>query len=98
MATLRSGDTVNVDGVDYLVSFGYDATLRMNSTLWWIVAGAGWGVVALSLVALAVAPPIHVQGSVKSVEIGSQVILNVDLLGDEQRRHRELRGLVTPDV
>jgi hypothetical protein len=97
-ATLRSGEMLNVDGVNYLVSFGYDVTLRMNSTLWWIAAGAGWGVVALSLVALAVAPPIYVQGSVKSVEIGSQVILNVDLLGDEQRRHRELRGLVTPDV
>jgi hypothetical protein len=97
-ASLHSGETVNVDGVHYLVSFGYDATLRMNSTLWWIAVGAGWGVVALSLIALVVAPPVYVQGSVKSAEIGNQVVLTVDVLGDEQRRHRELRGLVTPDV
>jgi hypothetical protein len=97
-ASLHSGETVNVDGVHYLVSFGYDATLRMNSTLWWIAVGAGWGVVALSLIVLVVAPPIYVQGSVKSAEIGSQVVLTVDVLGDELRRHWELRGLVTPDV
>jgi hypothetical protein len=96
--SLRSGEIVTVNGVNYLVSFGYDATLRMNRTLWWIAAGAGWGVVALSLVVLVVAPPIFVQGSVKSGELGSRVFLNVDVLGDEQRRHRELRGLVTPDV
>ncbi len=98
MASLHSGESVNVDGVHYLVSFGYDATLRMNSTLWWIAVGAGWGVVALSLIALVIAPPVYVQGSVKSAEIGNQVVLTVDVLGDEQRRHRELRGLVTPDV
>lgn len=92
-ASLHSGDTVNVDGVRYLVTLGYDATLRMNSALWWIAVAAGWGVVALSFIALVVAPPVYVQGSVKSTEKGSQVTLTVDILGDEQRRRRELRGL-----
>jgi len=97
-ASLHSGDTVNVNGVRYLVTFGYDATLRLNSTLWWIAIAAGWGMVALSLIALVVAPPVYVQGSVKSVENGSQVSLTVDILGDEQRCRRELRGLIISDV
>jgi hypothetical protein len=97
-ASLRSGDTVDVDGVRYLVTLGHDVTLRINKALWWTAVAAGWGLVAVSLFALVVAPPVYVRGSVKSAETGGQVTLTVDVLGDEQRRHRELRGLVTPDV
>ncbi len=89
---------MDIDGVRYLVTLGYDATLRMNRALWWIAVAAGWGVVALSFIALVVAPPVYIQGSIKSAEKGGQVSLTVDILGDEQRRHRELRGLVTPDM
>ncbi len=97
-ASLHSGDTVNVDGVRYLVAFGYDATLRMNSALWWIAVAFGWGAVTLSFITLVMAPPVYIQGSVKSAEKGSQVSLTVDILGDEQQRRRELRDLITPDV
>jgi hypothetical protein len=95
---LHSGDTVNVDGVRYLATFGYDATLRMNSALWWIAVAAGWGMVTLSFITLVVAPPVYIQGSVESAEKGNQVSLTVDILGDEQRRRRELQGLIAPAV
>ncbi len=97
-ASLHSDDTVDVDGVRYLVTLGYDAALRTNSVLWWMAVAVGWGMVALSFITLVMAPPVYIQGSVKSAENGSQVSLTVDLLGDEQRRRRELRGLITPDV
>ena len=95
---LRSGDIVNVDGVRYLVTFGYDVTLRMSSALWWIAVAVGWGVVVLSFIGLVVAPPVYVQGSVQSVENGSRVSLTVDILGDEQRHRQELRSWIIPDV
>jgi len=95
--SLHNGKTVNVNGVRYLVTFGYDATLRINSALWWIMVAAGWGMVALSFITLVVAPPVHIRGSVKSAEKDSQVSLTVDILGDEQGRRRELRGLITTD-
>jgi len=97
-ASLHSGDTVNVNGVRYLITFGYDATLRSSSALWWIAVAAGWGMVALSLIALVVASPVYIRGSIKSVETGSQISLTVDILGDEQRWRRELRDLIIPDV
>jgi hypothetical protein len=96
--SLRSGDTVDVDGVRYLVTFGYDVRLRMNSALWWIAIAVGWGMVALSYIGLVVAPPVYVHGSVQSAENGSQVSLTVDILGDEQRPRRELRSVIIPDA
>jgi hypothetical protein len=95
---VHSGQEVTFEGVRYLVTFSYDATLRIRSSLWWIVIGAGWGLTALSFIALTVMPPVHVQGDVEPVGKGSRIALTVDVLGDEQRSQGELRALITPDV
>jgi hypothetical protein len=96
--SLRDGQTVEADGLRYTVTFGYDATLRVNSTLWWILVALGWAVTATSIIALVLASPVYARISVESDGEGSRVSLMVDTIGDEGRRHRELRALVTPDV
>lgn len=97
-ATLGSGEKVAFDGVYYLITFDYDVMLRVNSALWWVTVAVGWGVVVLSFIVLTVAPPVYVQGSAESTRKGSRLTLAVDVLGDEQRRHRELKALITPDI
>jgi hypothetical protein len=95
---VHSGGEVTFDGVSYLVTFDYNAALRINRTLWWIMIAVGWGMVASGIIVLAVTPPIYVQGNVVTAGKGSQLTLTVDILGDEGRRHRELQALVTPDA
>jgi hypothetical protein len=95
-ASLHSGDAVDFEGVRYqVVTFSYDATLRLRGTLWWITA-VGWGMTVLSLIALVVAPPIYAQGSAEATGKGSQVALKVDMLGDEAARRRDLERLLLP--
>jgi hypothetical protein len=96
--SVHSGGEVTFDGVSYLVTFDYNAALRINRTLWWIVIAVGWGIVAPAIIVLAVTPPIYVQGTVVAAGNGSQLTLTVDTLGDEGRRYRELQALVTPDA
>jgi hypothetical protein len=98
LASLHSGDTVTFDGVGYRVVFDYDAGVRLNSRLWWVAVAVGWGMTALSLAMLIVAPPVYAQAGLLATAEGSRVRLTVDVLGDEQRRHRELRALVAPEV
>jgi len=86
------------DGVRCRVTFDYDALLRANSTLWWMAVAAGWGILALSFIWLAVAPPVRVGGQVIGVGKGSRVTLTVVTVGDEQRIRQELQTLVAPDV
>jgi len=95
---VHSGQEVTFEGVRYLVTFSYDATLRIRSSLWWIVIGIGWGLTALSFIALTVMPPVYVQGNVSPVGKGSRIALTVDVLGDEQRSQGELRTLITSEV
>jgi hypothetical protein len=87
---------VDFEGVRYqVVTFSYDAALRLRGIIWWIAA-VGWAVTALSLVALVVAPPTYVQGIAHSAKKGSRVALKVDILGDEAARRRELERLLLP--
>ena len=95
--SLDSGGEATFEKVRYRLTLDYDALLRANSTLWWLVVAVGWGVVVLSLILLAVAPPIHLRGQVTAERKGSQVTLAVDMVGDEQRFHHELRALVISD-
>jgi hypothetical protein len=96
-ASVPSGGEVTFDGVNYLVTFEYNAALRVNRTFWWILIAVGWGMVAPGIILLAITPPIYVQGSVVTAGKGSQLTLRVDLLGDEQRS-QELRAIIKPDV
>jgi hypothetical protein len=93
-AILRSGQDATFEDVRYLVTFDYDALLHINSGLWWLGVAAGWGLAALSLVLLAVMPPIYMRGNVQSDGGGSRISLSVDAWGDEQGRYRELRAIV----
>ncbi len=97
-ASLPSGGEVTFDGVRYLATFDYDATLRINTTPWWLVVAAGWVVAALSIIVLAVASPIYTQGSVEEAEKGSRVTLMADILGNAKRLNQELQALLTPDT
>lgn len=90
------GAQVTFDGVSYRVAFDQAATLRINSAPWWMLVAVGWGVTALSLVALAVAPPIYGRGDVEPTGQGSRVSLELDVVGDKQRRQRELERLSGP--
>ncbi len=95
--SLHDGDEVMFGGARYRVAFDYDATLRISRTLWWIAVAMGWGLAALSFVMLSAASPVYAQGSVEATEQGSRVVLKVDILGDEQRRQRELRAVISPE-
>jgi len=95
---VHSGQEVTFEGVRYLVTFSYDATLRIRSSLWWIVIGIGWALTALSFIALTVMPPVYVQGDVTPVGKSSRIALTVDVLGDEQRSQGKLRTLITSEV
>ncbi|GAB4548410.1 MAG: hypothetical protein Kow0063_43360 [Anaerolineae bacterium] len=92
---LRDNNQVTFDGVIYQVTFDYAATLRINSSLWWLLVASGWGITALSLTALAVAPPVYGRVDVEARRHGSQVSLTMDVLGDRQRRRQELERLVS---
>jgi hypothetical protein len=73
--------------VQYLIAFDYDdydATLRLNSALWWAAVALGWGIAALSIIQLAIVPPVYVRGGVAAVEEGSQLSLVVNTVGDER--------------
>lgn len=99
--SLPDGGEKTFDGVRYQVALDYDALLRANSTLLWLVVAAGWGATALSFIVLAVAPPAYIRGQVEVKEEKtkakiSRVTLMVEVLGDEQRLRQELRALVTP--
>jgi hypothetical protein len=95
---LDDGDEVTFDGVRYRVAFDYDALLRMNSTLWWVVVAIGWGMTGLSFILLIVAPPVYVQGNVEARGKGSRVTLTGDALGNEEWLRRELRSIIIPDA
>ncbi len=94
---LDNGDEVTFDGVRYRVAFDYDALMRANSTLWWVAVAIGWGMIALSFILLTVASPVYVQGKVEATGKGSQVTLTGDIIGNEERIHRELRSIITPE-
>ncbi len=95
---LDDGDEVTFDGVRYRLAFDYDALLRTNSTLWWVAAGLGWGMTALSFILLIVASPVYVQGNVEATGKGSRVTLTGDALGNEEWLRRELRSIIIPDA
>jgi hypothetical protein len=95
---LDDGNEVTFDGVRYRVAFDYDALLRTNSTLWWVAAGLGWGMTALSFILLIVASPVYVQGNVEATGKGSRVTLTGDALGNEEWLRRELRSIIIPDA
>jgi hypothetical protein len=85
--SLNSNETVEFRGVQYLIAFDYDdydATLRLNSALWWAAVALGWGIAALSIIQLAIVPPVYVRGGVAAVEEGSQLSLVVNTVGDER--------------
>ena len=97
--SLNSGETVEFRGVQYLIAFepdDYDAMLRLNSTLWWSAVALGWGIAALSFIALAVVPPVNVRGSIKAAEEGSQLSLVVNTVGDEQSVAESVERLLPP--
>jgi hypothetical protein len=93
-AALRSGEEATFDGVRYRVTFDYDALVRINRGLWWIIIGTGWALAALSVVLLVVMPPITMRGHVQPAGEGSRITLSVDGWGDDQVRYRDLRELV----
>jgi hypothetical protein len=95
---VSSGGEVTFDGVNYLVTFEYNAALRINRTFWWILIAVGWSMVAPGIILLAITPPVFVQGSVVTTGKGSQLTLRVDILGDEQRRRQEFQAIIKPDV
>jgi hypothetical protein len=94
--SLDNNDEVTFDRVRYQVTFDYDAVLHVNDTLWWVAVAIGWGMTALGLIMLVVAPPVYVQGNVEATEKGSRVTLTGDMFGNEEQLRRELRAIVTP--
>lgn len=96
--SLDSGDEVTFERVRYRVAFEYDAMLRTNSSLWWVVIAVGWGITALSFILLTVAPPVYVRGSLEAVGQGSRITLTGDVLGNDEQLRRELRAIVIPDA
>jgi len=96
--SLGDGAEMAFEGVRYRLTFDYDAVLRVNGALWWIMVGVGWGLGVLSFILLAVAPPVYVQGQVKAQKGGSRISLTVDMVGDQQRLRRELGAPVAPEV
>ncbi len=94
-AALRSGEEATFDGVRYRVIFDYDALLRINTGMWWIIIGTGWALAALSFVLLVVMPPITMRVHVQPAGGDSRISLSVDAWGDDQGRYRDLRELVS---
>ena len=94
--SLDSGQRVTFGGVRYGLVLGYDVLLQAHAGLWWVLVGAGWGVTVLSLLLLAVVPPVMVRGQVAGGTGGCQVVLTADGLGGQWLRQGMLQ-LITPD-
>jgi hypothetical protein len=94
-AVLRSGEEAVFDGVRYLVTFDYNALLRINAGLWWMVVGAGWALTALGFILLVVAPPTYMRGNAQSEGGSTRISLSVDMWDGDQRRYQDLRRLVS---
>ncbi|GAG18152.1 unnamed protein product, partial [marine sediment metagenome] len=93
--SLESGQEAIFGDVRYRAVLDYDVLLQAHAGLWWVLAGAGWGVTVLSLLLLAVVPPVMVRGQVAAGTGGCQVVLTADGLGGERLRQRMLQ-LITP--
>jgi hypothetical protein len=97
-ASVSSGEQATFDGVRYLVTFDYDAALRIHSAAWWLAVAIGWTVAAASFIVLVIAPPIYARASLEARGQDSRVWLTVDTLGDGQERQIEFQALITPDT
>jgi hypothetical protein len=91
--SLESGSEVMIEQIRYRLTFDYEVRLRVNSTLWWIAVAGGWGIAALSLVLLAVAPPARVRGR----DDGCHTTLVVNTWSGEPGLRQALGALLAPD-
>jgi hypothetical protein len=95
---LSSDEQATFDAVRYLVTFDYDAALRIHSALWWLAVAIGWTVAAASFIVLVIAPPIYARANLEARGRDSRVWLTVDTLGEGQGRQIEFQAIITPDV
>jgi hypothetical protein len=95
--SLESGSEVTLDRIRYRLTFDYEVRLRVNSTLWWLAAAAGWGIAASSFVLLAMAPPARVQGRWTTDDKGCHITLAVDTWDGERGLRQALGALLAPD-
>jgi hypothetical protein len=93
---VTNGGEVSFGGTRYRVQLDYDALLLAQVGLWWVLAALGWGMVILSVVWLAAAPPVILTCQVMAEAAGSRVSWLARGVGDVGHLSGQLRQLFAP--
>lgn len=93
ITTLGDGDETIFEGVRYHVSLSYDAQLRIQQSLWWVLAALGWLGVAVGGVFLALRRPIWLVVQVEDKTEGCHIIIWADTLAPHSPSLKRLRTL-----
>jgi hypothetical protein len=91
---LGDGDETSFEHVRYLVKLDHDVRLRAQVSLWWLLAAAGWTIVAASAVLLALVRPIWIHGRIVSGARAPRLMVLVDALAGERETGRDAAGIL----